>query len=168
MQIVRTTFRADGTPISKTLTIQGGSTALVMYRKPEDVEGDEALPAPDEPAVPAPRGPVRRTVRTYLVGVEDSPQTKIGRPPAPSIPDGAAPDQPPRQAPSAPGCGGGLRRRAARAVRGLPGSGVWFDLTPLGDPATVVIGALAELGLDIRTSHREEQSGARATDRTGG
>ncbi|MFD4760933.1 GIY-YIG nuclease family protein [Streptomyces sp. NPDC058439] len=28
--------------------------------------------------------------------------------------------------------------------------GEWFDLTPLGDPATAVIDALAELGLDIR------------------
>ncbi len=46
--------------------------------------------------------------------------------------------------------------------------GEWFDLTPLGDPTRVVIDALAELGLDVRTSHREEQSGARAADRTGG
>ncbi|MGW3459512.1 GIY-YIG nuclease family protein [Streptomyces olivaceoviridis] len=46
--------------------------------------------------------------------------------------------------------------------------GEWFDLTPLGDPATVVIDALADLGMDIRTHHQEEESGARAADPAGG
>ncbi|WP_331726676.1 GIY-YIG nuclease family protein (plasmid) [Streptomyces avidinii] len=169
MQIVRTMFRADGTPISKTLTIQGGSTALVMHQNPEDVEDDEALPAPDEPTVPAPRGPVRRTVRTYLVGVEDSPQTKIGRTTG-TLKSRMSQLQTSHHARLLPlldvegDYEGALHERFADyRVRGE-----WFDLTPLGDPATVVIDALAELGLDIRTSHREEQSGARAADPTGG
>ncbi|MFJ5548692.1 GIY-YIG nuclease family protein [Streptomyces sp. NPDC093225] len=168
MQIVRTTFRADGTPISKTLTIQGGSTALVMHQKPEDVEDDEALPVPDEPAVPAPRGPVRRTVRTYLVGVEDSPQTKIGRTTG-TLKSRMAQLQTSHHARLLPlldlegDYEGALHERFVDyRVRGE-----WFDLTPLGDPTTVVIDALAELGLDIRTSHQQEQSGAHEADRTG-
>ncbi|MFD6877004.1 MULTISPECIES: GIY-YIG nuclease family protein [unclassified Streptomyces] len=168
MQIVRTTFRADGTPISKTLTIQGGSTALVMHQNPEDVEDDEALPAPDELAVPAPRGPVRRTVRTYLVGVEDSPETKIGRTTS-TVKSRMAQLQTSHHARLLPlldvegDYEGALHERFADyRVRGE-----WFDLTPLGDPATVVLGALTEMGLDIRTGHQEEQSEARAADRTG-
>ncbi|MGP3637555.1 GIY-YIG nuclease family protein [Streptomyces sp. 24-1644] len=169
MQIVRTTFRADGTPISKTLTIQGGSTVLVVHQNPENVEDDEAHPARDEPAVPAPRGPVRRTVRTYLVGVEDSPQTKIGRTTG-TLKSRMAQLQTSHHARLLPlldvegDYEGALHDRFADyRVRGE-----WFDLTPLGDPTTVVIDALAELGLDIRTSHREEQSGAPAADPTGG
>ncbi|MFD3664021.1 GIY-YIG nuclease family protein [Streptomyces sp. NPDC058659] len=169
MQIVRTTFRADGTPISKTLTIQGGSTALVMHQNPEDVEDDEALPGPDELAVPAPRSPVHRTVRTYLVGVEDSPQTKIGRTTG-TLKSRMAQLQTSHHARLLPlldvegDYEGALHERFADyRVRGE-----WFDLTALGDPARVVMDALAELGLDIRTSHREEQSVARATDPTGG
>ncbi|WP_030990090.1 GIY-YIG nuclease family protein [Streptomyces sp. NRRL WC-3744] len=168
MQIVRTTFRSDGTPISKTLTIQGGSTALVVHQNPEDVEDDDVLPAPDEPTVPAPRRVVRRTVRTYLVGVEDSPQTKIGRTTG-TLKARMSQLQTSHHAKLLPlldvegDYEGALHERFADyRVRGE-----WFDLTPLGDPVKVVIDALADLGLDIRTSHQEE-SVARAADATGG
>ncbi|MHA6757083.1 hypothetical protein [Streptacidiphilus sp. PAMC 29251] len=40
-QILRTTFRADGTPLGKTLTIQGGSTPVVLRRDPKDLDPDE-------------------------------------------------------------------------------------------------------------------------------
>ncbi|MFF1561040.1 GIY-YIG nuclease family protein [Streptomyces sp. NPDC058279] len=163
MQIIRTTFRADGTPIGKTLTIQGGSTALVMHQNPEDVEDDERLPGPAEPAVPAPRGPVRRTVRTYLVGVEDSPQTKIGRTTG-TLKSRMAQLQTSHHARLLPlldvegDYEGALHERFADyRVRGE-----WFDLTPLGDPITVVVDALAELGLDIRTNHRSRAEPARS------
>lgn len=153
MQIVRTTFRADGTPIGKTLTVQGGSTTLVLHRNPEDVEDDEALPSYVELAVPAPQRPVRRT---YLVGVEDSPQTKIGRTTS-TLKSRMAQLQTSHHARLLPlldvegDYEGPLHARfAAYRVRGE-----WFDLTPLGDPATVVIDALAELGLDIRSGHQE-------------
>ncbi|MFB8106866.1 hypothetical protein ACFC3O_29320 [Streptomyces sp. NPDC056007] len=74
-QIIRTALRADGTPIGKTLTLQGGSTVLVVHRSPHDVEDEEAAyAASDEPA-PVPHGPVSRPVRTYIVGVEGSPQS---------------------------------------------------------------------------------------------
>jgi hypothetical protein len=42
-QIVRTTFRADGTPIGKILTIQGGSTPIVRHLDPADAEDDEVV-----------------------------------------------------------------------------------------------------------------------------
>ncbi|MGW5852689.1 GIY-YIG nuclease family protein [Streptomyces sp. NPDC055254] len=133
------------------------------------VEDDEALPGPDELAVPAPLGPVRRTVRTYLVCGEDSPQTKIGRTTG-TLKSRMSQLQTSHHARLLPlldvegDYEGALHERFADyRVRGE-----WFDLKPFGDPARVVIDALAELGLDIRTSHREEQSGARAADRTGG
>ncbi|MFD8417640.1 hypothetical protein ACFV2Q_38945 [Streptomyces sp. NPDC059650] len=78
MQIIRTTFRADGTPIGKTMTIQGGSTPLMWEPRLADVEDEEAYPVPSAPTVPAPRCPAK-VVRTYLVGMEDSPLTKIGQ-----------------------------------------------------------------------------------------
>ncbi|MEE1821254.1 hypothetical protein PUR61_03425 [Streptomyces sp. BE20] len=40
-QSVRTTVRADGTPIGKTLTIQGGSTPIVRWLDPADLDPDE-------------------------------------------------------------------------------------------------------------------------------
>ncbi|MFD8417639.1 hypothetical protein ACFV2Q_38940 [Streptomyces sp. NPDC059650] len=36
--------------------------------------------------------------------------------------------------------------------------GEWFDLTPLGDPATAVTDALAALGLDIRLEEQGDAS----------
>ncbi|MEU6215435.1 GIY-YIG nuclease family protein [Streptomyces sp. NPDC047023] len=155
MQIIRTTFRADGTPIGKTLTIQGGSTPLVRQLRPEDVE---AYPVASAPAVPAPRAPAK-TVRTYLVGMEDSPLTKIGQ------------------------TTGTLKSRLAQLQTGQPARllplldvegdfeaalharfaeyrvrGEWFDLTPLGDPATAVTDALAAMGLDFRREGQGDPS----------
>jgi hypothetical protein len=48
MQILRTTFRADGTPIGKTLTVQGGSTPFVQHLDPEGLEDEEAPPVGGE------------------------------------------------------------------------------------------------------------------------
>uniref|UniRef100_UPI003F4934EC GIY-YIG nuclease family protein n=1 Tax=Streptomyces achromogenes TaxID=67255 RepID=UPI003F4934EC len=169
MQIVRTTFRSDGTPISKTLTIQGGSTALLVHRNPEDVEDDDALPAPDELAVPAPRGAVRRPVRTYLVGVEDSPQTKIGRTTA-TLKARISQLHTSHHARLLPllDVEGDYEDALHERFADYRVRGEWFDLTPLGDPVTVVLDALADLGMDIRTSHQAEESGARAADPSGG
>ncbi|MFJ3637556.1 GIY-YIG nuclease family protein [Streptomyces sp. NPDC090112] len=158
MQIIRTTFRADGTPIGKTLTIQGGSTPLVRHLRPEDVEDEEAYPVSSAPEVPAPRAPAK-TVRTYLVGIEDSPLTKIGQ------------------------TTGTLKARLAQLQTGQPARllplldvegdyeaalharfagyrmrGEWFDLTPLGDPATAVTEALAAMGLDFRREGQGDPS----------
>ncbi|WP_077801834.1 GIY-YIG nuclease family protein [Streptomyces sp. JHA26] len=136
MQIVRTTFRSDGTPISKTLTIQGGSTALVVRQNPKDVEDDE-----------------------------DSPQTKIGRTTG-TLKARMTQFQTSHHAKLLPlldvegDYEGALHKRFADyRVRGE-----WFDLTPLGSPVKVVIDALADLGLDIRTTHQEKS----AADPTGG
>ncbi|WP_331726489.1 GIY-YIG nuclease family protein (plasmid) [Streptomyces avidinii] len=154
-QIVRTTFRADGTPIGKTLTIQGGSTPLVRWMKPDELEDEEesAHPAPSSPGVPVPREPVGN-VRTYLVALEGSPLTKVGRTTV-TLKSRMAQlqtGQPARLMPLLDVEGdyeAALHERFADyRVRGE-----WFDLTPLGDPATVVMDALAELGLAIR---REE------------
>ncbi|MFF2957258.1 hypothetical protein ACFVVU_38725 [Kitasatospora sp. NPDC057965] len=41
-QTVRTTFRADGTPIGKTLTVRGGSTPIVRWVDPADLGPDES------------------------------------------------------------------------------------------------------------------------------
>ncbi|MET8704701.1 hypothetical protein ABZW10_38465 [Kitasatospora sp. NPDC004723] len=40
-QTVRTTVRADGTPIGKALTAQGGSTPVVRWVDPADLDPDE-------------------------------------------------------------------------------------------------------------------------------
>ncbi|WP_327075555.1 hypothetical protein OG196_43275 (plasmid) [Kitasatospora purpeofusca] len=40
-QTVRTTVRSDGTPIGKTLTVQGGSTPIVRWVDPADLDPDE-------------------------------------------------------------------------------------------------------------------------------
>ncbi|MEU5499825.1 GIY-YIG nuclease family protein [Streptomyces griseofuscus] len=157
MQIVRTAFRADGTPLGKTLTIQGGSTAIVVHQSPEDVEDEEAQVAPDEPAVPAPRSPIRRTVRTYLVGVENSPQTKIGRTTG-TLKARMAQLQTSHHARLLPllDVEGNYESALHERFADYRLRGEWFDLTPLGDPATVVIDALAELGLDIQSGRRKE------------
>ncbi|GAA2267942.1 hypothetical protein GCM10010232_70490 [Streptomyces amakusaensis] len=154
MQIVRTEFRADGTPIGKTLTIQGGGTPIVRRLNPEDVEDEEADSALSSPMPPAARGPVR-TVRTYLVGMEGSPLTKIGQT-AGTLKSRMAQlqtGQPARLVPLLDVEGdfeSVLHERfAGRRVRGE-----WFDLTSLGDPVAVVIDALAELGLGIRCKER--------------
>ncbi|WP_424863425.1 GIY-YIG nuclease family protein [Streptomyces sp. MMS24-I29] len=151
LQIVRTTFRADGTPIGKTLTIQGGSTALMLRLDPEEAEDEEAHTVPCTPTVPTPRGPARKTVRTYLIGVEGSPMTKIGKTTT-TLKSRMAQLQTSQPAALLPlldvegDYESALHERFAdHRVRGER-----FDLTPLGHPATVVVDALVELGLDIR------------------
>lgn len=151
-QIVRTTFRADGTPIGKTLTIQGGNTPLTWHGNAEDLEPDEETLPPYRAAdtqtvkVPAPR-----SWRTYLVGMEGSVLTKIGHTTdtVKSRVSQLQTGQPANLRPLLEVDGdyeGALHERFADyRVRGE-----WFDLTPLGDPVTVVVEALKELGVDIR------------------
>ncbi|MFH9118373.1 GIY-YIG nuclease family protein [Streptomyces globisporus] len=150
-QVIRTTFRADGTPVGKTLTLQGGSTALVVHRDPKNVEDEEAYMASDEP-VPVPQGPVSRPVRTYLVGVEGSPQTKIGRTTG-ALKSRVSQLQTSHHARLLPllDVEGDYERALHERFASCRVRGEWFDLTPLGDPVAVVIAALAELGLDIRS-----------------
>ncbi|MFD0141456.1 MULTISPECIES: GIY-YIG nuclease family protein [unclassified Streptomyces] len=149
MQIVRTAFRADGTPIGKSLTVQGGSTALHFHQDAGDVEDDNVLPPTVD--LTAPKVPAPRSWRTYLVGMEGAVLTKIGH----------TTDT--------------LKGRVAQLQTGQPASlrpllevdgdyeaelhdrfvdyrrrGEWFDLTPLGDPVTVVVEALRELGVDVQ------------------
>ncbi|MFE6727844.1 GIY-YIG nuclease family protein [Streptomyces californicus] len=149
-QVIQTTFRADGTPIGKTLTLQGGSTALVVHRSPHDVEDEEANLAFDEPAA-VPPGPVSRPVRTYLVGVEGSPQTKIGRTTG-ALKSRVSQLQTSHHAKLIPllDVEGDYERALHEQFASYRLRGEWFDLTPLGDPVTVIIAALAELGLPIR------------------
>jgi hypothetical protein len=149
LQIIRTTFRADGTPLNKTLTIQGGSTPVVRHLNPRDIEGREGI-LPSSLVVPPPRDPIR-VVRTYLIGMEGSPLTKIGHTTGTvkSRLSQLQTGQPTRLLPLLDVEGDyedALHSRFADyRVRGE-----WFDLTPFGDPVTAVIDALAELGLDIR------------------
>ncbi|UTR83695.1 GIY-YIG nuclease family protein [Streptomyces cavourensis] len=149
-QVIRTTFRADGTPIGKTLTLQGGSTALVMHRSPHDVEDEETYAGSDEPA-PVSYGLVSRPVRTYLVGVEGSPQTKIGRTTG-TLKSRVSQLQTSHHAKLLPllDVEGDYERALHEQFASYRLRGEWFDLTPLGDPVTVIIAALAELGLPIR------------------
>ncbi|MCY0930895.1 GIY-YIG nuclease family protein [Streptomyces sp. H27-H1] len=151
-QVIRTAFRADGTPVGKTLTLQGGSTALVVHRDPKSVEDEEAYMASGEPAAPVPQGPVSRPVRTYLVGVEGSPQTKIGRTTG-ALKSRVSQLQTSHHARLLPllDVEGDYERALHERFAHYRVRGEWFDLTPLGDPVTVVIAALAELGLNIRS-----------------
>ncbi|MEU3401375.1 GIY-YIG nuclease family protein [Streptomyces filamentosus] len=151
MQIVRTTFRADGTPIGKTLTVQGGSQRLVSHGDAADLEADEeSLPAPAAPT-PAGKPPVERGYRTYLLGIEGSPLTKIGKTTdtVKSRLMALQTGQPARLHVLLEVDGDYERalhaRFAEQHVRGE-----WYDLTPLGDPTTVVVKALGKLGADIR------------------
>lgn len=150
-QIVRTTFRDDGTPIGKTLTVQGGSTVLVRHGTVADAEDDEKLPPAPPVDVPTPKVPEPRRERTYLVGMEGSSLTKIGRTTDTVKARLAAlqTGQPARLHALLEIDGNYERalhvRFAEQHVRGE-----WYDLTPLGDPATVVTQALVELGADVR------------------
>ncbi|MFI5987493.1 GIY-YIG nuclease family protein [Streptomyces sp. NPDC051555] len=152
MQIVRTTFRSDGTPIGKTLTIQGGSTPIVRWLRPEEVEDDEGfptLPVP-VPAAPEPRGP-ERTRRTYLVGIEDSPLTKIGQTTV-TLKSRMAQLQTGQPAQLVPllEAEGDYETALHTRFAQYRARGEWFDLTPLGDPVAVVMEALKELGSGIQ------------------
>ncbi|MEV8529908.1 GIY-YIG nuclease family protein [Streptomyces sp. NPDC052000] len=140
-QVIRTTFRADGTPVGKTLTLQGGSTALVVHRDPKNVEDEEAYTASDEPA-PVPQDPVSRPVRTYLVGVEGSPQTKIGRTTV-ALKSRVSQLQTSHHARLLPllDVEGDYERALHERFANYRVRGEWFDLMPLGDPVTVVIAA---------------------------
>ncbi|MFC9736064.1 GIY-YIG nuclease family protein [Streptomyces hydrogenans] len=148
-QTVRTTFRADGTPIGKTLTVQGGSTVLVRHGTVAEADDDETLPTSPPAGAPAPKVPAPRRERTYLVGMDGSPLTKIGRTTDTVKARLAAlqTGQPARLYPLLEVDGDYERalhtRFAEQHVRGE-----WFDLTPLGDPAAVVVEALAELGAE--------------------
>ncbi|MFE6713970.1 GIY-YIG nuclease family protein [Streptomyces sp. NPDC057695] len=150
-QIVRTTFRADGTPIGKTLTIQGGSTPLTWHQKPEDVPDDEALPTYRPAEAQAPKMPAPRSWRTYLVGMEGSVLTKIGhttdtvKSRVAQLQTGQPADLRPLLEVDGDYEGALHGRFVDYRVRGE-----WFDLTPLGDPVTVVVETLKELGVDIR------------------
>ncbi|MFJ9810703.1 GIY-YIG nuclease family protein [Streptomyces sp. NPDC101158] len=151
LQIVRTTFRADGTPIDKTLTIQGGSTPVVMRRDPADLEDDECLPPPSDADGQVGLVPAPRRWRTYLIGMEGSVLTKIGRT-TNTVKDRVTALQtglPAQLRPLLETDGDYERalheRFATHRVRGE-----WFDLTPLGDPVTVVVEAIREMGADIR------------------
>ncbi|WP_438319821.1 GIY-YIG nuclease family protein (plasmid) [Streptomyces sp. HUAS TT3] len=158
MQIIRTTFRADGTPIGKTMTIQGGSTPLVWEPRLADVEDEEAYLVPSAPTVPAPRGPAK-VVRTYLVGMEDSPLTKIGQTTG-TLKSRLAQLQTGQPAQLLPllDVEGDYEAALHARFAGYRVRGEWFDLTPLGDPATAVTDALAALGLDIRLEEQGDAS----------
>jgi hypothetical protein len=152
MQIVRTTFRADGTPIGKTLTIQSGSTGLVLHQKAADVEDDDALPpTPVVEAQPA-KVPAPRRYRTYLLGMEGSKLTKIGRT-TDSLKARMVSLQTGQPAQLRPllEVDGDYEDALHTRFADHRGRGEWFDLTPLGDPVTVVVEALVGLGVDIRT-----------------
>ncbi|MEU7295157.1 GIY-YIG nuclease family protein [Streptomyces exfoliatus] len=151
MQIVRTTFRADGTPIGKTLTIQGGDTALVVHQDAADVEDDDALPPSRAAEMQVVKVPMPRSWRTYLLGMEDSKLTKIGKTTdtfkarVASLQTG----QPARLRPLLE-VDGDYERALHMRFAPYRMRGEWFDLTPLGDPVTVVVEALQELGVDVQ------------------
>ncbi|MEU4730474.1 GIY-YIG nuclease family protein [Streptomyces sp. NPDC023588] len=161
MQIVRTIYRADGTPINKTLTIQGGSTSLVLQVDPTDEEDEAVHLEPSLPAVPEPRSETRRPVRTYLIGMENGPETKIGRT-TNTVKSRMAQLQTSthHQLTALLDVEGDYEAALHQKFAEYRLRGEWFDLTPLGDPATVVMEALAEMGLDIRPGQAKEQSAA--------
>ncbi|MFC7794627.1 GIY-YIG nuclease family protein [Streptomyces cinereoruber] len=156
-QVVRTTFRADGTPIGKTLTIQGGSTPLTWHGNAEDVEDEEALPAHRPTGTQAAKVPAPRKYRTYLVGMEGSELTKIGRTTG-TLKDRMMSLQTGQPAPLRPllEVDGDYERALHTRFAAHRGRGEWFDLTSLGDPVTVVVEALVELGVDIQPGHQGE------------
>ncbi|MBT2439944.1 GIY-YIG nuclease family protein [Streptomyces sp. ISL-36] len=148
-QIVRTTFRADGTPIGKSLTVQGGSTELRFYQDAADVEDDDALLPPAE--VQAAKVPAPRSWRTYLLGMEGSALTKIGHT-TDTLKGRVAQLQTGQPAALQPllEVDGDYERSLHTRFEDYRLRGEWFDLTPLGDPVTVVVEALMELGVDTR------------------
>ncbi|MGA4960267.1 GIY-YIG nuclease family protein [Streptomyces lavendulocolor] len=156
-QAVRTTFRADGTPIGKTLTVQGGSTELHFYLDPADVEDDEPLPPPPAEVQALRRVPTPRRWRTYLVGMEGSALTKIGHT-TDTLKSRVAQLQTGQPATLRPllEVDGDYEAELHDRFAAYRRRGEWFDLTPLGDPATVVAEALRELGADIAADPRHE------------
>ncbi|MFT9787606.1 GIY-YIG nuclease family protein [Streptomyces rhizosphaericola] len=123
----------------------------MAHRDPHDVEDEETYAASDEPA-PVPQGLASRPVRTYLVGVEGSPQTKIGRTTG-ALKARVSQLQTSHHARLLPllDVEGDYERALHERFASYRVRGEWFDLTPLGDPVTVIIAALAELGLHIRS-----------------
>ncbi|MCC0097602.1 hypothetical protein K7B10_23015 [Streptomyces flavotricini] len=148
MQTVRTTLRADGTPIDKTLIMQAASTPIVRYLDPADAddwEPEQAAQAPDGQGIPLPRNPATdigagagKAIKTYVIGMAGSPIVKIGQ-------TSTRATLRMKQLFPILEVEGDFEKALHRRFAGHRVRGDWFDLTPLGDPARIVMDAIEEL-----------------------
>ncbi|MER6218923.1 GIY-YIG nuclease family protein [Streptomyces sp. NPDC001674] len=160
MQTVRTTLRADGTPIDKILIVQAASTPIVRYLDPADAddwEPEQAAQEPESQGIPLPRNPATGTgtgagagagkaIKTYVIGMAGSPIVKIGQTSSTAtLRMKQLQTAYPAELFPVLEVEGDFEKALHKRFAGHRVRGEWFDLAPLGDPARVVMDAIEEL-----------------------